>query len=542
MDALFGRLWNTVKKKEYVFPFMSAVVFGFLTHMFMFTNKLPNADAMTSFYFDQNMVTSGRWFLTVVCGISSYYDLNWVIGFLSILYMAVTAVFVSEFFEVKTLTVRVCIGALLVTFPALTATFAYLYTADGYMLAFLLAVLAAYLTKKYKWGFAIGAVCLALSIGSYQAYLAATVLLCLFDMIRMCFTNESIQKIWSRGWRYFVMGVSGGVLYYIILKVCLSVQGKELDTYQGINSMGTISLQTLPGMFVDAYYDFAAFALKGNIFITNGFSLVCVVLLTVVVCVTAVFCYIKSKAFKRWYQTLLLLLFTLLIPFGTNVIFFMSSEVTFHLLMRMQWVLFPVFAVVLSEVWSVTRDDKMQKTDEATADRNSSGTGCENGRKKTRCNIPLIVAALGAFASLGLSYQFILMDNIAYFNMNERYEKTYAYCLRLVDRIEQTEGYEQGMPIAMIGVVDESKYPATDITGDVTSRISGTTGDILVYKGEQYAAFMQHYMNVTINPVVGEEIVEIYNSPEYREMDSFPAEDSIRIVDGVMYIKTEPKE
>ena len=147
MDALFAKCWKVIRKKEYAYPFMAAVIVGLITHMFLFVNKLPNADAMTSFYFDQNMVTSGRWFLTVVCGISSYYDLNWVIGILSILYVGVAAVFVSEFFEVKTLSVRVCIGALLVTFPALTATFAYLYTADGYMLAFLLAVLAVYLTS-----------------------------------------------------------------------------------------------------------------------------------------------------------------------------------------------------------------------------------------------------------------------------------------------------------------------------------------------------------------------------------------------------------
>ena len=114
--------------------------------------------------------------------------------------------------------------------------------------------------------------------------------------------------------------------------------------------------------------------------------------------------------------------------------------------------------------------------------------------------------------------------------------------MRLIDRIEQTPGYETGMPIAMIGVLDESKYPTTDITGDVTSNISGATGDMLIYKGEQYAAFMKHYLNVTINPIVGDQIIEIYNSPEYREMDSFPAESSIRIVDGIMYIKTEPIE
>lgn len=538
MDALFAKWWKIIRKKEYVYPFMAAVIVGMLTHMFLFVNKLPNADAMTSFYFDQNMVTSGRWFLTVVCGISSYYDLNWVIGVLSILYLAIAAVFVSEFFEVRNLSVRVCIGALLVTFPALTATFAYLYTADGYMLAFLLAVLAVYFTKKYKKGYLAGMVCLALSVGSYQAYLAVAVVMCLLSLITMCLTNQTWKEIWTRGVRYLIMGIGGGALYYIVLKICLALQKQELADYQGINSMGQISLQTLPGMLIDAYYDFAAFTLKGNIFINNGFSLVCVVLLTVVVCVTALFCYLKSKAYKKWYQTLLLLLFTAMIPFGTNIIFFMSSEVTFHLLMRMQWVLFPIYAVALSEMCSVM---KLQQNDNVTADKSSEEAKEERGRK--RCpDFSLILALVGIVASLGLSYQFMLMDNIAYFNMNERYEKTYAYCVRLVDRIEQTPGYEPGMPIAMIGVVDESKYPVTDITGEVTSRISGATGDILIYKGEQYAAFMKHYLNVTINPIVGDQIIEIYNSPEYREMDSFPAENSIRIVDGVMYIKTEPKE
>lgn len=536
MDALIGKLWGTVKKKEYLYPFLAAVIVGFLTHMFLFVNKLPNADAMTSFYFDQNMVTSGRWFLTVVCGISSYYDLNWGIGVLSVFYLAIAAVFVSEFFEVKSLTARVCIGALLVTFPAVTATFAYLYTADGYMLAFLLAVLAAYFTKKYKFGFIGGAVCLALSIGSYQAYLAVTVLLCLFSLISMCLNNASFKEIWAKIWRYLVMGIGGGIIYYIALKVCLAVQGKVLDSYQGINEMGKISLETLPGMLFDAYYDFAAFAIKGNIFINNGFSLGCVVLLTVVVCVTALFCYLKSKAYKKWYQTLLLLVFISLLPFGANIIFLMSSEVTFHLLMRLQWILFPVYAVVLSESmveWHKSHGSSHNADSKETMEQKAGGK---------KVSLSLVVACVGAIASLGLSYQFMLMDNIAYFNMNERYEKTYAYCVRLVDRIEQTPGYEPGMPIAMIGVVDESKYPVTDITGDVTSRISGSTGDILIYKGEQYAAFMKHYLNVTINPIVGEQIIEIYNSPEYREMDSFPAENSIRIVDGIMYIKTEPKE
>ena len=539
MDAMFGRLWNAVKKKEYAFPFWSAVIVGLVTHMYLFTNKFPNSDAMTSFYFDQNMITSGRWFLTVVCGISSYYDLNWVIGVLSVLYLAVASVVVSEFFEVKSNAVRCCIGALMVTFPAVTATFAYLYTADGYMLAFLLAILAAYLTKKYKWGFAVGGVCLALSVGSYQAYVAATILMCLFSLIMTCLNNCTFKELWSKAWRYLAMGGIGAGLYYVALKVLLAVQGKTLDTYQGIDEMGKLSLETLPGKIIDAYHDFAAFALKGNVIINNGFSLCCVVLLIVVVCATALFCYIKSNAFKRWYHTLLLLVFIGLIPLGANIIYFMSSNLTFHLLMRLQWVMFPIFAVVLSEKMITIKASSDTASEESTVQEESVKKA---GNKKPGVSFALIVSCIGVIGAAGLSYQFMLMDNIAYFNMNERYEKTYAYCLRLIDRIEQTPGYETGMPIAMIGVLDESKYPTTDITGDVTSNISGATGDMLIYKGEQYAAFMKHYLNVTINPIVGDQIIEIYNSPEYREMDSFPAESSIRIVDGIMYIKTEPIE
>ena len=151
-----------------------------------------------------------------------------------------------------------------------------------------------------------------------------------------------------------------------------------------------------------------------------------------------------------------------------------------------------------------------------------------------------IAATAGA---LLLCWQYFLSDQIAYFNMTERYEKTYAYCVRLADRIEQTPGYYTGMPVMMIGVLDENKYPVTDITSDVTERIYGSTGDMLIYKGEQFQAFMEHYLNVSLNVITDDEkVVEIYNSDAYREMDSFPAADSVKVVDGILYVKTEVPE
>ena len=50
---------------------------------------------------------------------------------------------------------------------------------------------------------------------------------------------------------------------------------------------------------------------------------------------------------------------------------------------------------------------------------------------------------------------------------------------------------------------------------------------------------MKHYLGATLNILPAEDMEEMYYSEEYISMDSFPGEDSIRIIDGIMYIKTE---
>lgn len=521
-------------KPQITVPFLTTLVAGLIAHFPVLVNNLPNADAMSSFYFDQNMVTSGRWFLTIACGFSSYFDLKWLIGILSLLFLSVAAVLLTKLFEIKEYVIMGAVGALLVTFPAVSATFAYMYTADGYFMALAMSFAAVLVTKKYpKFGWAAGAVLLAFSMGTYQAYLAAAILLCLFDLILLCLHNRELKEILLRAARFLGMGILGGILYYVILKICLAVQGKELDTYQGINGMGKISLSKLPGMILGAYRDFGGFAKNGRIFLLNGFSVAAMVLLFGMALTGAILTMRYTKAYKKWYLSLLIVLFIILLPVGTNIILLISSEAFYHLLMRMQWGLYPVFALVLAENGFRLMQDKERQGKEQ---RKEKGFFREE-------NIPVMMGYAALLGAILLSWQFVLSDNIAYFNMNERYEKTYAYLLRLADRIEQTEGYYTGMPVMMIGVVDEEKYPRTDITGNVTERIYGSTGDILVYKGEQYQAFMQHYLNVTLNVITDEDtIVRIYNSEAYREMDSFPAAGSVRVVDGILYVKTEPPE
>lgn len=133
------------------------------------------------------------------------------------------------------------------------------------------------------------------------------------------------------------------------------------------------------------------------------------------------------------------------------------SEPDLSLLMRYQWVLYLILMT-------------------AFADRYTA--------EESRTDVVLQWAAL--CAAVVLVFDYGISDNIGYSNLEKKYEKTYAYCVRLLDRIEQTPGYYQGIPIALVGVIGYDEFPTTDITGKVTDGMIGLSGDYLIYKGADY--------------------------------------------------------
>ena len=138
-----------------------------------------------------------------------------------------------------------------------------------------------------------------------------------------------------------------------------------------------------------------------------------------------------------------------------------------------------------------------------------------------------------------LIFSYAVMDNIGYQNLHQKYEKTYAYCVRLLDRIENTPGYYQGIPVAMIGVVGDEAFPTTDLSADVTWPLIGLNGDWLLYTGDNYKLFIKHYLGASLNILDTSYMGEIYYSKEYQELDSFPGPNSTKVVDGILYVHTE---
>lgn len=505
-----GKSLKIQLKPQWRTAFFSTVCIGLLIHTPAMLSDIPNHDGLASMYFDQNMITSGRWFLMVACGFSSYYTIPWVIGLLGLVFLGLTSAVLTELLEVDKSWAVIVNSGLLAAFPALASTFAYVFTLDGYMMAMLFSALAVLLTKKYRLGFLGGAVCLAFSLGTYQGYLSFAMILSLFAVL-MLFAGEKSRAEKGKGLlRYLAMGVLGAVLYYVILQALLRIQGKTLDAYQGISGMvsGTGAgglLETI----VEIYRDFFAFSLKGGVLFHNGISFGALALLLFTALGAALVLIHSRKWWKNPLFFAIMVVALAALPIVTNVVLLISPDVTYHLLMRYQWVLYLIGLTAF-----VSRNAGLWNKGE-------------------------ILEKAAILAVFALVFFYGVTDNIAYSNLQKKYEKTYAYCIRLLDRIEQTPGYYQGIPIAMIGVVGQEQYPVTDITYPVTAGMIGLSGDSLLYTGMNYQEFIKHYLGATLNILPAEAMAEMYYSEEYISMGSFPGEDSIRIIDGIMYIKTE---
>lgn len=270
------RFYHEKVKKSWKIAFISAFLVGLIVHMFRFVNVLPNHDALYNYFSTQNMVASGRWFLAVACAPSSYFDLPWMIGILSLLYMSLTAVVITEIFEMKNPVLIVLCSGMLVSFPAITDTMSFEFTADGYMLAMLLASLSVLFTRidrmqEYtrdkRYMLVLPSICICFACAIYQAYISFAYVLAVCYFITELLDNRYTTRDYIT-WIViqvlsYLIAVAG---YYLIWQIAMSMQNVEITTYLGVDKAFHLDVSTLVLRIKNCIYSFAKFFIEWNFF------------------------------------------------------------------------------------------------------------------------------------------------------------------------------------------------------------------------------------------------------------------------------------
>lgn len=267
--------------------------------------------------------------------------------------MGVTAAVLTEIFHMESPIFIVLLSGMLVTFPTIVSTICYMYTFDGYMLAVLLSALAFLVTERKKRGWMAGAVLLALSIGTYQAYLSFTIVLCMLSLLLDLIEEDSMKVIWIKIKNDMLMGILGYVLYVISVKVMQAVKHVELSGYSGTDRIGKLVISDVPRGIYEAYRNFASFALTGNVLTTNVFMTIAfygIILLCVFLYIKA---FIKNGRLKHTDRIILAVLLVAFLPLGATIVCVMFPDTFVYLLLRMPWVLLFIFGIVLAERYAL---------------------------------------------------------------------------------------------------------------------------------------------------------------------------------------------
>lgn len=344
-------------QKRWKIAFYSAFFLGLLIHNYKFTNLLPNHDGLYNFYSSQNMVASGRWFLSIACCLGSFFDLPWVNGVLSLVFMGLTAAVITDIFDMENPCLIVLSSGLLVSFPAITATMAYEFTADGYMIAMFLAALSVRLTrmdmldKKHWKSMVCSGICICLACGIYQAYVSFAFLLAVcYFMTELLENRWEEKKYWQWTGLQIVIYALAMAAYYLIWKICLRIQGFAAASYQGIDQVGTVNAGVLLGGFRKILRDTVRFFLEWNI-LEHGVTRYSVLNILFLLAFAVALAVSAKKSKMKWYHILLLVLCVAAIPIGGFLWYLTSPDVFYHALMLQSLCLIYIFAAVLYERW-----------------------------------------------------------------------------------------------------------------------------------------------------------------------------------------------
>lgn len=512
----FFHLIRQKLKKEWIFTFCCALCMGLAFHLYRLTNHLLTWDSVYNFHDSQNTIHLGRCFLTISCGISSYYDLQWVNGLLSLVYLSLTCVCLTEIFSLRKRTGMFLVCSLTVAFPSVAGTFAYMYTADGYFLAQLCAVLAVLATLKYKRGFLPGLLLLAFSYGSYQAYISYAVMIILaWTILQLMQNSLSIRELLPVWIRLLLMGGSGTLLYFLCNRLLTAVQGIAASDYNGISAM---SLPDGPGLLlavknciIDFVYFFFGPLDKINFFkMLNGVLFILLFLL--------LFHMIrKQKLYRKPGALLLIILCFAVMPFVCSMIYFLSPNVRYYMLMYAGFSLIYMLPVLFYDRF-YPEDSPLKRGIYALSVNLILAWGC------------VLVTALNVF-------NFALIDNISYLYMTSSNEKTFALVSRMVDRIEQLNDFDSAEKLCVIGHFDD--YDTISL--NLPPAMAGVRDSYLISEQAHFAAMMDTYYGLELENCTEEEQDAIRDSDMFRSMDCWPSTSAIAQIGDTVIIKIADK-
>lgn len=500
---------NAYKKITHADKF--SYITGFLTcllvNMFVYTNTCFVHDSIR-IYDDSTGIANGRMLIGPLLEVINRIQIPWIIGLITCFLMGFVIVFLAKIFKLQSkISIIFCAG-FVVTSEAMVVSHAYFNSVYIYVFSLLLAVLAVFVADKRKYGFFLSVFLLVLSMMCYQAYITTAIGLFIFKMLLNIIENKStIKKQLLLTVKYASISVLSALVYYVVWQLILKLLNTEIVEYYAYKNLGTVP--TLKD-FIDRFFyawDFSLQLLQKNDLI-NSFPLVmiCGVTVNLIVLISLLVYGIKKR------RLVFTAVYILTYIASINLMYILSGTVLHSL------TIFSLVFVFLTLLYFFDNKFKLLKKG-------------------------ALISWISFVLSVVLIFSQAIFANSLYLKLKINYDNAWSYSTRLIDRLEQTEGFNKNSKLILIGEVQRitnyKQNPKILKRIKYDTRIQIVQDVICGSNAISYAStlkwFIQQEMDMYIDIEVNPE--DLIKEKAIREMPVFPDADSIQVIDGAYVVK-----
>ena len=510
MNNKLEKIKSTITYENKLIIIISFIA-GLITHFYFLTNEAiaPDSLGMNNYFKAGTWETSlGRWAIPIIDTLRGGLVSNVLITFFCILVLTITTILIVKLFKIKNKKIIILISILMVTAPQFAETLMFIYCADSYCIAMLLSVLAVYYIYKESSikNYLFSAICIIFSLALYQSYIGVTVSLCIIIPIIDLINREDSKKVLKNIGKSILIGIISALSYYLITKLILLITGNNLAEYGGANEMGISMFYNLLPEILSTYKTFFGYFFGENIIYNQYWhrDLINFIILMITI-VNIVFIIIQNKTYNKKTSIIILIILLTILPIGINIINIIAPERNSNLLMSMSYVLIYIFALKIIE--------------------------CLNNKQESTILKNVIFITISV-----LIITFVFSNNASYMARKEIYNNYYSTSMRILNKIENYEGYKNNTPVLIGGIIKYKPYTALLGNGFISNDYETWTN----YDGVRMINnFYFKYMGTKIRLCSKVDYTRIVESEEYKNMEKFPYDNSIKMIDGILVVKLE---
>lgn len=486
-----------IKKQKY--NFIATVITVIVVHFSKIAHYLPNWDNMYSIVMPlDSMSHFGRWFAGLITSIfTSQYDLQWVSGLISAVFLGLTMSLLLDLFDVKDKVLSLLAILIMVTFPSIAGVFMYVEWTASYMISLFMAILSIYLIFKFesRWRWCLCPLLICFSLGIYQIYFLFAITCAVFYFATQLIRENKKFKEYLDVIKLFIYSVVVGfILYFFINRIVLLCLKESLSEYQGIGAVGFLGFKG----YLKAIIKTIASTILFFIPVGGGYALINIVILAIV---TSLLIMVLIKGGQKlWIKIVVPLLFVSIMPI-TFLYYFITATISYHTIMTISlyFVYFELIVFLDSNLVSLKR----------------------------------IVSGFISAILFVLGFYNFINTNIAYKQQEISYERTYFEVCEVVSYIDLVN---DGLSNEIIVVGNFPANNVDNLISPVPTIVGASTSNFL--RSEfHFLQFTKYYLAREYKTCAGDKRDNILKSDDFESMKTYPSKDCVKIIDNVIVVK-----